>query len=293
VNINPLISICIPAYNAAQYIEEAINGWRNQTYPHLEIIVQDDCSKDETYNLAANISNEDFRVQVYKNNENLGIGGNWNEVFRKAKGEYLVMANADDIYEPEMIENALLIFSKNSDIDIISFKYYLYHESSNSINDIKAQENLTVGIQPDLFKLSFFHNPFHIVFTFFKKEKLDKITLKNGSLFLKTQVCDVELFFRAGKNKFKLYYSDYVAGKYRKHDTNNSDKPNGERYSWLFDVFPIYRQFLLENYRQETISLLKNRIIHLFKYHFKNLKPIDFKQLKAFLKEYFMFMKYS
>ncbi|MFD2731050.1 glycosyltransferase family 2 protein [Pedobacter alpinus] len=293
MNINPLISICIPAYNAAQYIEEAIDGWRNQTYPYLEILVQDDCSKDDTYNKAFNFSHKDSRVKVYRNKKNLGIGGNWNEVFHKATGDYLVMANADDVYDPNMIENALKIFDKEENADAVSFNYKILEDQSKQIKEVGIQKELSIGFQEELFRQCFFHNPFHIIFTVFKTKSLQSITLSNGDLFLNTQICDAELFFRLGVNHLNLYYSDDIGGYYRKHETNNSSIKNGERYSWLFDVFPRYRQILLTNHQKETKELLFNRIVHHLKYQLKHFHLPDFKQLNCFMKEYYIFSRYK
>lgn len=293
INQPILVSICIPAYNAAPYIGETIECWLNQTYPNIEIIVQDDCSTDDTYHIALELSRNDHRLKVYKNIKNLGIGDNWNEAYKKTVGEFVVIANADDIYNSKMIENALNIFQENQKLDAVSFKYNLLLEDLNEIKELDVHSTLNIGLQKDLFKICFFQNPFSIVFSVFKRESLKKILLDGENLFLNTQICDAELFFRAGKNNFSLYYSDYVAGKYRKHTSNNSYIKNGERYSWLFDVFPKYRQYLLINHQKQTKDLLLGRMIHHLKYQIKNFRFPDFKQLNAFFREYYAFWKYK
>ncbi len=291
--VNPLISICIPAYNAGKYIHEAITCWQRQTYKNIEIIIQDDCSKDDTFQIAQLLAIKDTRIKVFRNIANLGIGENWNEVYRKADGDFVVIANADDIYELEMIENALKIFNSNKNLNAVTFKFLLYYELNGQRQKIQIHNDLKVGLQNSLFQLCFFKNPFSIVFTVFKKEQLDKILLENGMLFLKTQICDAELFFRAGLNGFNLYFSDYIGGSYRKHESNNSSKKNGERYSWLFDVFPLYRQHLLNHYQKETKDLLLSRIVHHLKYQTKHFKLPDLKQLNRFLREYYTFKNHK
>lgn len=287
----PLVSICIPAYNAEAYIQETLGYWQQQDYPHLEIIVQDDCSKDKTYLLAKETAELDHRIKVYQNSKNLGIGDNWNAAYEKANGEYIVIANADDIYHAKMITNALFIFNNYKELDSVSFKYLIFSENLNTTNDLTVHQKLKVGIQEELFKTCFFYNPFHIVFSVFKKSSLDKILINNHQLFLNTQICDAELFFRIGKNKFKHYYSDDIAGKYRKHETNNSYIPNGESYSWLYFVFPLYREYLYVNERKQTSDLLKSKIYHQFKFSLKNLKRFDIHQISTLFKEYLYFKK--
>lgn len=284
----PLVSICIPAYNASPFIAETISCWVSQTYQNLEIIILDDCSTDDTYEIAQTLAKDDKRIKVFKNAKNLGIGANWNETYAKAEGEYVVIANADDIYYPELLSNSLLIFNKNIDADSVSFKYLLYNESNKQDLELNVHRRLMPGKQPNLFKLCFFENPFSIVFTVFKKSSLDKLLIQN-QLFLNTQICDAELFFRMGENNFNHFYSNYLAGKYRKHSTNNSYIPNGESYSWLYEVFPIYKAYLYANYKKETKILLKNKILHQFKYAIKNFRGLDIRQLNTLVKEYLYF----
>lgn len=286
---SPLVSICIPAYNAAPFIEETINYWLNQTHQNTEIIICDDCSTDDTYKIAFKLAENEKRIKLFINEKNLGIGPNWNETYSKVTGDFVIIANADDIYEPKIIEEALAKFNTVCTLDAVSFKYNLYEQESNQTKPLEVHNLVNLGVQKHLFEICFFSNPFSIVFSVFKKSSLDRIILDNGELFLNTQICDTELFFRAGKNKFNLYFCDYVAGKYRKHATNNSYLPNGERNSWLFDVFPLYREYLLANHRLKTTRLFWDRIIHHLKYQLKHLKFSDYKQLKTFFKEYYFF----
>ena len=74
--MEPLVSVCIPAYNNAGYIRETIDSILNQTYHNIELVVVDDNSKDNTLDVIRSV--KDSRVKVYHNEENLGMVGNWN-----------------------------------------------------------------------------------------------------------------------------------------------------------------------------------------------------------------------
>jgi glycosyltransferase involved in cell wall biosynthesis len=282
---NPLISICIPIYNAVGFIEETVNCFINQTYTHWELILQDDCSTDGTYVKALTLANSDERIKVFRNNENLGIGKNWNECFKHVLGEFVVIANADDIYHNHFLENGIEVFRKNPSADSLSFAYEIYDEINLISSKIPYQTNLKEGFQVNLFELSFFHNPFHIIFSIFKKESLDNI-LVTKKLFLETQICDAELFFRIGKNNFKHFYSTYNAGKYRKHPNNNSLIPNGESNSWLFDVIPLYFNYLKHNYRNRSLKLFRNKITHEIKFSLIKKKKVNFRVIMTLMRYY-------
>lgn len=282
---NPLISICIPAYSAALFIADTINDWTNQSYKNLQIIIQDDCSTDDTYEIAVGLAKLDGRISVFRNIENLGIGKNWNEAYSKAKGDYIVIANADDIYHSEFIQNAVSIFSTDAKIDSISFRYLRYQENTKISEVVPIHSQLNTGVQENLFELCFFHNPYHIIFSVFKKTSLNRIMV-DEKLFLETQICDAELFFRIGKSNFYHYFDDYIAGKYRKHPDNNSLKPNGESHSWLFDVFPLYKDYLQENFKKATLRDLRKKILHEIKYSIRNKRRLQVKSIFGLLKNY-------
>lgn len=99
--MKPLVSVCIPAYNSAGYIMDTVNSILNQTYRNLELVVVDDCSTDDTYEVLCAIQDE--RLKLYRNEHNLGMSGNWNRCLKLCSGEYVKLICADDL----LAENAL------------------------------------------------------------------------------------------------------------------------------------------------------------------------------------------
>lgn len=95
-----LFSFLVVCYNQEKYIEKALNSALAQDYPNLEIIVSDDCSTDKTFEIAQNIVakyNGSHKVILNRNQENLGIGGNFQKAYSLSSGEWLFMAAGDDI----------------------------------------------------------------------------------------------------------------------------------------------------------------------------------------------------
>ncbi len=99
----PLVSVCIPAYNNAEYIGETIDSILKQTYQNLELVVVDDNSKDDTLKVLQEYAAKDGRVRVYHNENNLGMSGNWNHCLELCQGEFIKLVCADDL----LAENAL------------------------------------------------------------------------------------------------------------------------------------------------------------------------------------------
>lgn len=98
------VSVCIPAYNSEKYIRKTIESIRVQTFEDWELIIVDDCSTDNTYKIIKKYESMDSRIHAYKNEENLGMSGNWNKCLSLCSGEYMKLCCADDM----LSKNALL-----------------------------------------------------------------------------------------------------------------------------------------------------------------------------------------
>lgn len=98
-----LVSVCITSYNYGHYIREAIESALAQTYPHIEVVVSDNASTDDTHHILESYAH-DPRVQVYINEENFGLCKNHNLAIERAHGEYIVVLSADDLLFPEHVD---------------------------------------------------------------------------------------------------------------------------------------------------------------------------------------------
>lgn len=102
VSQTPLVSVCAPAHNDAAFIKESLRSILDQTYEHLEILVGDDASTDETPKRIQAFNDE--RLYYYRNPTNLGQFENVNSLVQRASGKYVAVYHADDIYEPDIVE---------------------------------------------------------------------------------------------------------------------------------------------------------------------------------------------
>jgi glycosyltransferase involved in cell wall biosynthesis len=116
---SPLVSVVIPAYNAAPFLADAIDSILAQSYPHFEIIVIDDASTDDTWEVAGRYADKDPRVRVYRNAQNLGIAGNRNRGVALAQGAYLAWQDADDISLPSRLEKQVRLLEAHPDVAIV------------------------------------------------------------------------------------------------------------------------------------------------------------------------------
>lgn len=101
-----LVSIVMPSYNTAKYIGETIESIQKQTYPYWELIIVDDCSKDDTDAVVAPYL-KDERIRYLKNEKNSGAAISRNYALREAKGKWIAFLDSDDVWLPEKLETQL------------------------------------------------------------------------------------------------------------------------------------------------------------------------------------------
>lgn len=101
----PVVSIVLPAYNAARYLIETIESVQRQTFSSLELLIVDNASTDHTDALLKAVTNRgDLRIKVFRNTETVPAPENWNIALSKARGTYLKLLCADDVMMPDCIE---------------------------------------------------------------------------------------------------------------------------------------------------------------------------------------------
>lgn len=116
------VSIVIPAYNTAEYLSEAIESCRSQTYKDIEIIVVNDGSKDSTDRLMQYYVKKDNRIK-YISTVNQGIAKARNTGLRHATGDLIAVMDSDDICAPDRIKKAVKAIEKYG-VDFIYTSYY-------------------------------------------------------------------------------------------------------------------------------------------------------------------------
>lgn len=98
------VSVCIPTYNGADYLHDAIQSFLSQTYRDIELVIVDDRSTDHTLEIAENLTQGIPNVRIIRNAVRLGLGGNWNKCIENATGEWIKFLFQDDLLAPDCIE---------------------------------------------------------------------------------------------------------------------------------------------------------------------------------------------
>ena len=109
-----LVSIIVPVYNVEKYICETIECVRQQTYDKWELLLVEDCSKDNTEAVLEKYLDEvqDERVRLIRQEKNNGAARSRNLGLKKARGRYIAYLDADDLWVPEKLEKELAFMEK-------------------------------------------------------------------------------------------------------------------------------------------------------------------------------------
>ncbi len=120
----PLISVALCTYNGSKHLREQLDSIVNQNYPHLEIIVVDDCSTDDTFRILKEYAANDSRIKCFANDRNLGFNKNFEKALRLTSGDYIAISDQDDIWDLNKLQllydaigNHWLVFSNSVFID--------------------------------------------------------------------------------------------------------------------------------------------------------------------------------
>ena len=112
----PLVTIVVPAYNAAQFLRAALDSILKQTYDNTEIILLDDASTDETPDIAAEYSGA---ITYIRQPNNIGIYDNVNVGIVRARGDLIATYHADDIYLPTIVERQVSYLNAHPEVGAV------------------------------------------------------------------------------------------------------------------------------------------------------------------------------
>lgn len=239
----------MPSYNASSYIKEAILSVINQTYSNWELIVTDDCSTDNSYEIALELAKQDQRIQVYKNLKNSGTSVARNNGLDHAKGKYVTFLDSDDYLDPTYLEKQVRFLEENNYV-VVSSDYYRLTPNSNTIYSIPKQVD---------YKRLLKGNPLSCLTTMYNRELLPDVRFP-----IDLMKCEDYVFWlNILKMGYVAYGNNETLATYRILKTSKSRKKlrlikymwivyrKTQKLSWFYSVFCVFRWALygLKKYR--------------------------------------------
>lgn len=239
--MTPLVSICIPTYNASKHLTECLDSVIAQTFTDFEVIVVDNQSSDETLDIVKSYSVNDSRFRISVNEQNIGAINNFNRCAELAKGEWIKYVHADDLIAPDCLEK-LVAAAKSDSVLVCGRREFVFGEkvsektknyyfdilSNRSIEslfpnaiDISAQDfckatlkNIGFNIVGEPVAVLVHRNAFHR-YGIFNRHIVNK--------------CDVELWARIAVHTGVTYVSQTLAF-HRVHNDSVTTSNTGKRH---------------------------------------------------------------
>jgi teichuronic acid biosynthesis glycosyltransferase TuaG len=141
----PLISVITPAYNAAKFMHDTIDSVIAQTYQNWEMVIVDDCSKDDTVAIVTNYIEEDDRIKLFQLEKNSGSAVARNKAMELANGRYIAFLDSDDRWLPEKLEKQLYFMQEKD----IAFSFTTYNRILEDGTPTNAISNTPESVDYD------------------------------------------------------------------------------------------------------------------------------------------------
>lgn len=129
---NNLVSIIIPVYNVARYLDDCLNSVLKQTYTNLEMIVVDDGSTDESLEICRSYAAKDKRLKVF-HQDNAGVSAARNIGLNIMTGKYVLFIDSDDKIEQDMVKNLVKAIDQSERIDAVFCGYKEFDNETGTI----------------------------------------------------------------------------------------------------------------------------------------------------------------
>lgn len=136
------VSIITPVYNASRFLKQSVESVINQTYKDWELILIDDFSEDNSYDICNRYSNNDNRIRCLRQNQNSGIAAARNTGIELAVGDLIAFLDSDDIWLPTKLENQIQ-FLQYYNIPLTYSSYYVIDGAGKTIAEYTAPPTLT------------------------------------------------------------------------------------------------------------------------------------------------------
>lgn len=217
---NPLVSVIIPAFNQAPFLAEALESVLQQSYSHLEILLIDDGSTDDTPGIALAYSKKDQRLH-YIRQENKGPAAARNRGISASTGTYLCLLDGDDRMAPERIALQLKAIQEDSSIDIVYTALGLIDQEGKHLGVMRSQDYPYENFLPHLFFRNVIPGPSTIMA---KRHCL--VQNPYDETFVHAE--DYELMIRLA-HLYHFKYLDLPLTDYRRHQENLSNNLNAHR----------------------------------------------------------------
>ena len=136
-----LVSIIVPVYNVQKYLQRCVESLINQSYTNIEIILIDDGSSDDSLELCYKLAENDERIKVYKNDENIGQAATRQTGINLSAGKWIMFLDSDDAFDDNAVEK-MVNFAKTFGADMVLSSYTVIQNEQAAVKKANIDEGI-------------------------------------------------------------------------------------------------------------------------------------------------------
>lgn len=289
------VSIIIPVFKVEPYIERCVCSVLNQTYRELEVILVDDCTPDQSMNIAKLLiekseKSKDLEIIYLKHEINRGLSAARNTGIKAAKGDYIYLLDSDDEITPICIENLISLAQKYTNVNIVQGNTWCNNEKYKWL-DLSTKGFPEFSSQKEWIRKQFVNIDN-------KYKDFIPVTAWN-KLYLRKWFVENNLWFKEGiiheDEHWRIMYWKYIDTiAFTKDITYNYFiregsivTSNKKKDKTLHSLLEIYRDYLptIGNYSNDEIKIVLFRVINIIK------KPGLVADMNSIVNHYYEVMK--
>jgi glycosyltransferase involved in cell wall biosynthesis len=202
---NPRVSVVMAVYNEMRFLDEAVTSILTQTLNDFEFIIIDDYSTDGSWDKLQSYREQDKRIVLVRNEQNIGLTKSLNRGFSLVRGKYIARQDADDISLPERLKIQFDFMQIYLNIGLLATAFYLLNEEGQLIDIVRRPTNAI-----ELRWHTLFYNPFAHTSVMLRSEILKKHQLTYDPAFRYAQ--DYDLWTRYLKHTSATILDDVLVG---------------------------------------------------------------------------------
>lgn len=235
----PTVSVIVPNYNHAPYLQERFDSIFNQTFQDFEVIILDDCSSDNSKEIIEEYRNRPQVSHIVHNEKNSGYPfKQWAKGFGLAKGEYIWIAESDDWAELNFLENLVSILNKDPTLAFAFCESYWEYPEKTILGRTLKKDSVYNGIDFIKNKQIFYNNIVNASSVIFRKQVLSNIT--NDYQFFKGS--GDYLFWSNLCEQGNIFYTKNILNHFRRPPTNTTNRCKDTGITFI-ENFNIYKHF--------------------------------------------------
>lgn len=283
VDVNtPKVSVCIPTFNGAEYLRQAVESALQQSYKDFEIVIVDNCSTDQTDALVdAMFKESNGCIRYYKNDLNIGLVGNFNKCLEYARGTHIKFLCADDLLLQGCLERMAIGLDTHKSVTLVAIGRLIIDEHGRELT-INRYSNTDVvvpgkqAITECLFGSHYIGEPTAVMF-----RKSDLAGKFREDL---PQVLDMDMWFRLLERGDLLYMGEPLCA--IRHHAGQMTHANTKSGKSVEDSIKLFEAYSHKAYINPSLRLVAQHKVYIAYRVWKSRKYISSERKKMVLSQY-------